>query len=583
MATWSTRSTYQNKAVNEGTKEILAALNKLVRSSAFGSEKEDVSMMQGGYNKGGVAASAGTHDGGGAFDLSPFNWKNRVKALRILGCASWHRPHNWDLRGGSEHIHTIVAGDGTASAGAKSQVVDYDADRNGLANRAKDADWRPKSLPILFHLPAGTDLAVRYAKSATKMYDQPNTKGASKGTLAKGAKFTPVAMVKVGASYWVINVDGKCVLDSAVTKTKPGPAKPNILKTTAGITVAADGKATLNISATQACSGWVQIWDDEKGAHVSSVQYYKFAKAGWQPLHFTKVPVISTTSALARVKQETPVDGPNPQWNPLTLKAAPAPLKPMTLRPMTMNLPDEVKIPNAAKRIVAGVAVAKKANPDFVGGQEWVGRNADGTASSHARAIAKAWGTGYRLIIPTLPLNENYMLLKTAAVTLVKQYPDKVIGSRHLTVAVCEDVASGRSFLFGNSQLVNNDHPLAQAQAVLAMAELTRIATLEGGLPIVFTADANTPDDLTAFAKAGLINVRKKAKATTGTQYATYTNQAKTKPSVNVADWTIDQIWCSPEFEVTGYTQVMDLDAKGNFKQPRGSDHVPVLAALTHP
>lgn len=225
MAKWSDRTTYQGKAVNVGTKALLAAANVILRSDDFGGETEDVTMVQGGYNKGGVKASAGTHDGGGAFDLTPHNWRNRVKVLRILGTTASHRPY---LKGyWGEHIHAIVCGDGTASDGGLDQVEDYYKDRNGLANNGRDTDWRPKVLPILFHLPTGTDLAVRYAKDDTTMYDQPSTKGTERGTLKKGAKFTTAAMVKVGTAYWIVNVEGRCVPDAKLTKTKPkATAKP---------------------------------------------------------------------------------------------------------------------------------------------------------------------------------------------------------------------------------------------------------------------------------------------------------------------------------------------------------------------
>lgn len=219
MTIWSARTTYQGRAINQGTKQILDALNKMVRTPAFGGEKSDITMEQGGYNRGGVAASAGTHDGGGAFDLTEFNWGNRVRALRILGCAAWHRPYNWDNRSSGAHIHAIVCGDGTASAGAKSQVADFYGGRNGLANRAKDADWRPRTLPILFHLDG--NLSKRYAKFACGVYAEPNAKGPAVVQAAVGDSFTPVAVVNVDGNYWFVTADGKCGYDDNFTTTPP--------------------------------------------------------------------------------------------------------------------------------------------------------------------------------------------------------------------------------------------------------------------------------------------------------------------------------------------------------------------------
>jgi hypothetical protein len=47
----------------------------------------DLTVLQGSYNAGGVSQSAGTHDGGGAVDLAPYDWKNKVAALRRVGFA----------------------------------------------------------------------------------------------------------------------------------------------------------------------------------------------------------------------------------------------------------------------------------------------------------------------------------------------------------------------------------------------------------------------------------------------------------------------------------------------------------------
>lgn len=223
MTSWSARTTYQGRAINQGTNQIMAALNKMVRTPQFGGERENVTMVQGGYNKGGVAASAGTHDGGGAFDLTAWNWANRVRALRILGCAAFHRPYNWDNRRGGAHIHTVVVGDGTASAGAKQQVSAYLAGRNGLANNAKDADKRPAVLPILFHLDG--DLSPRYAKVACGVYAEPNASGTALTVATVGESFTPVAVVNVGGDYWFVTADGRCGFEGNFT-TDAGSCPP---------------------------------------------------------------------------------------------------------------------------------------------------------------------------------------------------------------------------------------------------------------------------------------------------------------------------------------------------------------------
>lgn len=98
-------------------------------------------VTQGSYNRGGVAASAGTHDGGGCIDLSVggLNLKQinrRVKALRTVGFAAWYRsriPGVW-----GPHIHAVAIGTKDLAPLARAQVLDYKKGRNGLAGHALD-------------------------------------------------------------------------------------------------------------------------------------------------------------------------------------------------------------------------------------------------------------------------------------------------------------------------------------------------------------------------------------------------------------------------------------------------------------
>jgi hypothetical protein len=107
-----------------------------------------VRPTQGSYS-GGVAASGGTHDGGGAIDLagqdSGMTQDDRVAirdAGRQVGWAMWIRDpsqSDWPW-----HLHGIAVqpggkGDrGCLSSGAHGQVVDYYEGRNGLASGAAD-------------------------------------------------------------------------------------------------------------------------------------------------------------------------------------------------------------------------------------------------------------------------------------------------------------------------------------------------------------------------------------------------------------------------------------------------------------
>jgi hypothetical protein len=113
-----------------------------------------VRPTQGSYS-GGVAASGGTHDGGGAIDLAGQD-SGMTQAIREairdggrrVGFAMWVRTP--DQSDWPYHVHGIAVqaggkGDrGCLSSGAHDQVVDYYEGRNGLASGAPDdgpRDW----------------------------------------------------------------------------------------------------------------------------------------------------------------------------------------------------------------------------------------------------------------------------------------------------------------------------------------------------------------------------------------------------------------------------------------------------------
>lgn len=99
---------------------------------------------QGSYRHGQTAASGSTHDGGGAVDVRTVPLANQaekmrlVKALRLVGFAAWYRtpiPGVW-----GEHIHAIAIGCPDLSSGARWQVGEYRAGRDGLTGQQRDPD-----------------------------------------------------------------------------------------------------------------------------------------------------------------------------------------------------------------------------------------------------------------------------------------------------------------------------------------------------------------------------------------------------------------------------------------------------------
>ncbi len=89
-------------------------------------------ITQGSYNAGGVAASFGTHDSGGAVDLSvrsPADWsvladeiEPLLRALRLAGFAAWLRDTGELYPDSAIHIHAIAVGDQELSEAARAQI-----------------------------------------------------------------------------------------------------------------------------------------------------------------------------------------------------------------------------------------------------------------------------------------------------------------------------------------------------------------------------------------------------------------------------------------------------------------------------
>jgi hypothetical protein len=91
-----------------------------------------LAITQGSYNTGGVSASFGTHDGGGAVDLSVRDrntWavltgeiELMIRALRVAGFAAWLRDTGELYPESPIHIHAIAMGDREQSEAARAQI-----------------------------------------------------------------------------------------------------------------------------------------------------------------------------------------------------------------------------------------------------------------------------------------------------------------------------------------------------------------------------------------------------------------------------------------------------------------------------
>lgn len=128
--------TWRGHKFDSQTRDMLVEVDKLVGPNIA------IRPTQGSYSNA-VGASAGTHSGGGAVDLSVAGAGLTAKQidlvvflLRRVGFAAWHRAASegpW-----SSHIHAINKTAPDLSSQAKSQVAAYKAGKSGLASGKPD-------------------------------------------------------------------------------------------------------------------------------------------------------------------------------------------------------------------------------------------------------------------------------------------------------------------------------------------------------------------------------------------------------------------------------------------------------------
>lgn len=120
------RITYTGHTINKRTKVLLN------RAGTF-------TLIQGSYHPG-VAASAGTHDGGGVVDVSisgktQSQINDLILRLRKVGFAAWERT---PAEGFVYHVHACAIGDEQMAPLAQQQVQSYFNGRNGLSGNGAD-------------------------------------------------------------------------------------------------------------------------------------------------------------------------------------------------------------------------------------------------------------------------------------------------------------------------------------------------------------------------------------------------------------------------------------------------------------
>ena len=108
----------------------------------------ELTVHQGSYNTS-VGASAGTHAGGGAVDLAPYDAARKLRVLKNIGFAAWYRPALPGVWG--PHIHAILIGNAKMSPQAAAQVTAYRNGRDGLAGNGPDPSYRPNPIPTFVY------------------------------------------------------------------------------------------------------------------------------------------------------------------------------------------------------------------------------------------------------------------------------------------------------------------------------------------------------------------------------------------------------------------------------------------------
>jgi len=127
------RQTWVNGALLNARTIAMLDHAQALYSAQGGAVDLRLALVQGSYNPGGVAASFGTHDGGGALDLSVrsrVDWsvlndeiEPMIRALRATGFAAWLRAEGELYPGSAIHIHAVAVGDAEASDEAQAQIT----------------------------------------------------------------------------------------------------------------------------------------------------------------------------------------------------------------------------------------------------------------------------------------------------------------------------------------------------------------------------------------------------------------------------------------------------------------------------
>jgi len=155
--------------------------------------------------------SGSTHDGGGTGDIghlwryTPAEIDRLILELRKVGAVAWLRDE--DHGGFAPHIHFIVRDEPGLSGGARWQIAEYDAGRNGLTKAGPDYHPRPAWRPFR----ASKWTAVLAKKTGFHTKPDPKSPIVQSRKQGKGVEYVDV-VIGTDGKKWLVTPAGNYVL-----------------------------------------------------------------------------------------------------------------------------------------------------------------------------------------------------------------------------------------------------------------------------------------------------------------------------------------------------------------------------------
>lgn len=173
---------------------------------AAGKIQKDLSglILQGAYSDG--SASAGTHTGGGVWDLSIYD----DATLKIMRHWAFWASHRTPAQGFQDHNHAVLIGCPHLSYAAQQQVASFKAGKNGLASGGADVNLGEPFRSFTEAIAANTAPAKPTVSLARLLAARTHDLAAAQGSTYSYADVFPVeqALMKEGLLSSSYSADG---------------------------------------------------------------------------------------------------------------------------------------------------------------------------------------------------------------------------------------------------------------------------------------------------------------------------------------------------------------------------------------